>query len=50
MVEHGLAVRKSRNPGTEVYDAQVEISGGVLKEGDSLVIDGQARLSKAARR
>ncbi len=44
VVENGIAVRKTVILGQR-YDDQFEIAGGDLKEGDSLVIDGQARLN-----
>lgn len=44
VVENGVAVRKTVILGQR-FDDRFEITGGVLKEGDSLVIDGQARLN-----
>ncbi len=44
VVENGKAVRKLVTPGKR-FDDKVEIAAGDLKEGDNLVIDGQARLS-----
>ncbi|MBE0677172.1 MAG: efflux RND transporter periplasmic adaptor subunit [Bacteroidales bacterium] len=44
VVENGVAVRKPVILGQR-FDDRFEIAGGELKEGDSLVIDGQARLN-----
>jgi multidrug efflux pump subunit AcrA (membrane-fusion protein) len=44
VVENGVAVRKPVILGQR-FDDRFEISGGDLKEGDNLVIDGQARLN-----
>lgn len=43
VVENGVAVRKTVILGQR-YDDRFEIAGGDLKEGDSLVTEGQARL------
>jgi RND family efflux transporter MFP subunit len=43
VVENGIAVRKPVTLGQR-FDDRYEITGGDLKEGDSLVTDGQARL------
>ncbi|MFN2315021.1 MAG: efflux RND transporter periplasmic adaptor subunit [Bacteroidales bacterium] len=44
VVENGIAVRKPVILGQR-FDDRFEIAGGELKEGDSLIIDGQARLN-----
>lgn len=44
VVENGVAVRKPVILGQR-FDDRFEIAGGELKEGDNLVIDGQARLN-----
>lgn len=44
VVENGVAIRKPVILGQR-FDDRFEIAGGELKEGDSLVIDGQARLN-----
>lgn len=43
VVEHGTAIRKNVILGQR-FDDRFEIAGGDLKEGDSLVTEGQARL------
>jgi RND family efflux transporter MFP subunit len=48
VVENGVAVRKTVLLGQR-FDDRFEITGGVLKEGDSLVIDGQARLNNGQK-
>ncbi len=48
VVENGIAVRKPVTLGQR-FDDRFEIAGGDLKEGDSLVTDGQARLNNGQK-
>ncbi|HCM59523.1 MAG TPA: efflux transporter periplasmic adaptor subunit [Bacteroidales bacterium] len=48
VVENGVAVRKPVILGQR-FDDRFEIAGGDLKEGDSLITDGQARLNNGQK-
>jgi RND family efflux transporter MFP subunit len=48
VVENGIAVRKPVILGQR-FDDRFEIAGGDLKEGDSLITDGQARLNNGQK-
>jgi len=48
VVENGIAVRKPVTLGQR-FDDRFEIAGGDLKEGDSLITDGQARLNNGQK-
>ncbi len=48
VVENGVAVRKSVILGQR-FDDRFEIAGGDLKEGESLITEGQARLNNGQK-
>ncbi len=48
VVENGIAVRKTVTLGQR-FDDRFEIAGGDLKEGDSLITEGQARLNNGQK-